>query len=99
MKTKTTRHAGPVTRLVERGFAIHQQLTTLNEEFKKIKETDETIELEMKPANFFISLLVNSIHIDFDKARKRMTHFKGRMPLREQVNGRWKALDAEIIYP
>jgi hypothetical protein len=38
MKTNTTRHAGPVTRLVERGFAIHQQLTSLNEEFKKIKE-------------------------------------------------------------
>ena len=38
MTTKTTRHAGPVTRLVEQGFAIHQKLTVLNEEFKKIKE-------------------------------------------------------------
>ena len=38
MKNKTTRHAGPVTRLVEQGFAIHQKLTVLNEEFKKIKE-------------------------------------------------------------
>ena len=55
MKTKTTRHAGPVTRLVERGFAIHQQLTTLNEEFKKIKE-----QLKFHAAarpNEFVSLL------------------------------------------
>ena len=38
MKTNTTRYKGPVTRLVEQGFAIHQKLTVLNEEFKKVKE-------------------------------------------------------------
>jgi hypothetical protein len=38
MKTKTSKRQNPISMLVERGFAIHQQLVALNEEFKKIKE-------------------------------------------------------------
>ena len=38
MKTKTSKHQIQISKMVERGFAIHQQLAVLNEEFKKIKE-------------------------------------------------------------
>ena len=38
MKTKTSTSQIQIPKLVERGFAIHQQLTVLNDEFKKIKE-------------------------------------------------------------
>lgn len=38
MKTKSPKHQSQIPQLVERGFAIHQQLTLLNEEFKKIKD-------------------------------------------------------------
>jgi hypothetical protein len=38
MKTKSSKTQKHIPKLVERGFAIHQQLTLLNEEFKKIKE-------------------------------------------------------------
>lgn len=45
MKTKSSKTQKHIPKLVERGFAIHQQLTLLNEEFKKIKERlkDEAI--------------------------------------------------------
>jgi hypothetical protein len=44
MKTKSSNSKSHIPQLVERGFAIHQQLTLLNEEFKKIKDRlkDET---------------------------------------------------------
>lgn len=38
MKTKTSNRQIQIPPLVERGFAIHQQLSVLNDEFKKIKE-------------------------------------------------------------
>jgi hypothetical protein len=38
MKTKSSNRQSQISQLVERGFAIHQQLTVLNDEFKKIKE-------------------------------------------------------------
>ncbi len=38
MKTKTSNRQSQIPPLVERGFAIHQQLSVLNDEFKKIKE-------------------------------------------------------------
>jgi len=37
MKTTTPKSRKHITHLVDRGFAIHQQLILLNEEFKKIK--------------------------------------------------------------
>jgi hypothetical protein len=38
MKTKSSTRQSQIPQLVERGFAIHQQLSVLNDEFKKIKE-------------------------------------------------------------
>ena len=38
MKIKKTKRQDSIPSLVERGFAIHQQLALLNDEFKQIKE-------------------------------------------------------------
>jgi len=38
VKTKTSKLKNPIPSLVERGFALHQQLLILNEEFKQIKD-------------------------------------------------------------
>jgi hypothetical protein len=38
VKTQNTNQKNPLPTLVNRGFAIHQQLLVLNEEFKQIKE-------------------------------------------------------------
>lgn len=80
-------------------FGIFEISKAIGFKFTKVDETATTVTVEMRPSNFFISMLVDTIRIEFDKERKRMVHFKGRTPLREQVQGRWKPLDAEIIYP
>jgi hypothetical protein len=38
VKTKTPKSKNPIPSLVKRGFALHQQLLLLNEEFKQIKD-------------------------------------------------------------
>jgi hypothetical protein len=38
MKTTSTKTGSVLPRLVKKGFALHQQLSVLNEQFKKIKE-------------------------------------------------------------
>jgi hypothetical protein len=48
MKTKSKKQNN-VTGLVERGFAIHQQLLALNEEFKQIKDRLKA-EAEFRPS-------------------------------------------------
>jgi hypothetical protein len=49
MKNKTSKRQDPIPSLVERGFAIHQQLALLNDEFKKIKERLK-VEAAARPA-------------------------------------------------
>jgi hypothetical protein len=48
VKTKTPKQNNPIPKLVDRGFAIHQQLLTLNEEFKQIKDQLKT-EAQARP--------------------------------------------------
>jgi hypothetical protein len=38
MKNKSSKNQRHIGKLVQRGFAIHQQLSLLNEEFKTIKD-------------------------------------------------------------
>jgi hypothetical protein len=48
VKTKTPKQNNPIPKLVDRGFAIHQQLLALNEEFKQIKDQLKT-EAQARP--------------------------------------------------
>lgn len=80
-------------------FGVFEVSNTVGFEFRKIGEKDKVIEIEMKPSNMFISMVVTAIRIDLDKTEKRIVRYIGRTPLREQVKGKWKALDVEIVYP
>jgi hypothetical protein len=80
-------------------FGIFELSRTIGFKFQKMRETDTSVELQMKPSNFFISFVAEPILMEFDKKDKRLVRFKGRTPLRERVHGKWKPLDAEILYP
>ena len=66
--------------------------------FSKESEDKDSVQIKMQPSNVFIAMLVDPIYLTFTKDGKKMTHFKGRTPLRQKVDGKWKALDADIVY-
>lgn len=79
-------------------FGVFELSRTVGFNFTKIKDLEKSVEVQMKPSNFFISALVSPLIMEFDKETKKLIRFKGRTPLRELVNGKWKAWDAEILY-
>lgn len=79
-------------------FGIFEMLRSIGFELKKEGETDQLLKVRMKPVNFFIRLLVDPIHLEFDKTTKRLVHYIGRTPLRRNRDGKLKPWDAEIIY-
>ena len=66
--------------------------------FRKLASDDDKISIRMKPASFFVSMLVSPIEMQFSQKEKRLIHYTGRTPVRTLVNGKWKNLDADIIY-
>ena len=62
------------------------------------KNGREVIEVVMKPSSIFIALIVDPIHLFIDVKDKKMVHYIGRTPLWKFVNGKIKALDAEIVF-
>lgn len=80
-------------------FGIFEVSKLVGFKFNKAKETDSIVQIRMNPSSFFISMLVEPIYIEFDKSKKRMVRFTGRTPLREKIYGKWKPIDAEILYP
>jgi hypothetical protein len=83
---------------VEVQFGILEILRSIGFELKKEGETEHLLKVKMKPSNFFIGLLVDPIHLEFDKLTKRLVRYRGRTPLRRMRDGRLKPWDAEIIY-
>ena len=83
---------------VQVDFGVLELSKTVGFEFKKTKETEKILELQMKPSNFLISMLVNPMTVQFDLANKKMVHFLGRTSLKKLVDGKWQPVDAEIIY-
>jgi hypothetical protein len=54
--------------------------------------------VQMKPANFLISMLVDPMQLEFDITSKKLVYFKGRTPLKKIEGGKMKPFDAEIFY-
>lgn len=79
-------------------FGVFEVSKSIGFQFRKVASTDETLELKMKPSNFFISMLVDPIYIQLNSKNKRIEKFKGRTPLKIMKNGKWKSFDAEILY-
>lgn len=59
---------------------------------------DKKMIVKLKPANFFISMLVDPLFMEFDRETKKIIRFRGRTPLKNKVGSQWKPFDAEILY-
>lgn len=61
------------------------------------KGEDEIMVVKMNPSSFFISFLVDTIYLHMNLRTKKMVHYVGRTTLWKEVNGKLKALDAEMV--
>jgi hypothetical protein len=52
----------------------------------------------MKPSSIFVAALVDPIDLHIDGSTLRLIHFRGRTPLLRKEGGKWKPLDADILY-
>lgn len=92
---------------IEKGETVKAQLSVLELQrgvvfaFKKTGEGrrngKSVLKVQMKPANIFISMLVDVIELEIDVFTKKLVYFKGRTPLK-RVGPGLKSLDAEIFY-
>jgi len=80
-------------------FGIFELSKMISFQFQKIEETKDLLVVKMKPGNMFVSMLVDPMRIELDKATKRMVRYIGRTPVRTKVKGEWKPFDSEILYP
>jgi hypothetical protein len=79
-------------------FGVLEMRRFVNFRFHSKNSDNQELEVQMKPANFFIAMLVDPIIIHVRLEDKKVIRLKGRTPLREKVDGKWKSIDAEIIY-
>jgi hypothetical protein len=80
-------------------FGVFEVQKLIGFHFKKLSEDKSKVEIEMSASNFFISMVFDPIHLEVSKDGSKVIRFKGRVPLKKQVDGKWKPMDAEIIYP
>ena len=79
-------------------FGIHEISRYIGFKFVNVKTESNIMLIKMKPSNFIIAALVDPIMISFDLTKDRIVKIIGRTPLCERKNGKWKPIDAEIIY-
>lgn len=86
---------------VEFRYGVWDRMETVGFEIKKISEedgADKKILLQMKPSSMIIAALVNPIQFKFSASTKKLAEMKGRVGPKQNVNGKWKDLDAEVVY-
>ncbi len=83
-------------------FAVLERRDTVG--FKFFKESElkingkDCIVVKMKPTSFIIAAVVNPLLFTFEKDSVKLLELKGRTLLKQNVNGTWKDLDADIVY-
>ena len=104
MENFITKHWGELIagKTVSTAFSVLELERTVDFKFEKTTEDERlgkrVMVVKMKPSNFFISMLVDPMFLEFDIATKKMVYFKGRTPLKILKSGAWQPLDAEILY-
>lgn len=83
---------------VEFRYGVWDRMETVGFEIKKIGDEDKKIVLQMKPSSMIIAALVNPIQFTFSTVTKNLAEMKGRVGPKQNVNGKWKDLDAEVVY-
>lgn len=83
-------------------YAVWDRLETVGFTLRKVgeKEVDgeKTMELQMKPTSFVIAALVDPVHFWYAEKDKNLRVMKGRVPAKQLKDGKWKDLDAEVVY-
>jgi hypothetical protein len=84
---------------VDTRYASLDRRETVGFKFFKLGETDKTIQVKMKPTSIIIAALVDPLIFTFSKdAVPRLLELHGRAIPKHQVDGKWKDLDADIVY-
>ncbi len=87
---------------VEFRYGVWDRMETVGFEVKKIGEEgsgeQKRVTLKMKPSSMIIAALVNPIEFKFTADGKRLMEMKGRVGPKQLINGKWKDLDAEVVY-
>jgi hypothetical protein len=83
-------------------YAVWDRLETVGFTLRKVgeKELDgeKMMELQMKPTSFVIAALVDPVHFWYAEKDKNLRVMKGRVPVKQMKDGKWKDLDAEVVY-
>jgi hypothetical protein len=83
-------------------FAVWDRLETVGFTLRNlgIKEIDgeKVMEVQMKPTSFVIAALVDPVHFWFAEKDKNLRVMKGRVAPKQMKDGKWKDLDAEVVY-
>jgi hypothetical protein len=58
----------------------------------------DAVQIKMKPSSFVIAALVDPLIFTFDKDGKHLLELVGRTLPKQKVDGKWKDLDADIVY-
>ncbi len=83
-------------------FASLERKETVGFKFTKDIETSvdgkNRVVIKMKPTSFIIAALVSPIFFTFDKGTRLLLEVEGRTLPKQRVDGRWKDLDADVVY-
>lgn len=83
-------------------FAVWDRLETVGFTLKKVHESasgsDKWIELRMKPTSFVIAALVDPIFLSYSMSDQKLIQMKGRVAPKQFKDGKWKDLDAKVLY-
>jgi hypothetical protein len=79
-------------------FGIFEVLRSIGFDLTKEGETEQVMKVKMRPSNFFVRLIVGSIHLELDKVTRRLVHYQGITPLRRLREGKMVPWDSEVIY-
>lgn len=83
-------------------FAVWDRLETVGFTLKKVgtpeKDGKKWMELRMKPTSFVIAALVDPLYFGYTQEDKQLRLMKGRVSPKIQKDGKWKDLDAEVVY-
>ncbi|MFS4460015.1 hypothetical protein [Bdellovibrio sp. HCB2-146] len=83
-------------------FAVWDRLETVGFTLQKVgiteKDGKKWLELRMKPTSFVIAALVDPLYFGYTVEDKQLRLMKGRVSPKIQKDGKWKDLDAEVVY-
>ncbi len=79
-------------------YASLDRKETVGFKFFKIGETDKAIIVKMKPTSIVIAAIVDPLIFTFYKDGSKLYELKGRAVPKRNVDGKWKDLDADIVF-